>query len=348
MPARPMPAPPDAITDAAHLLFAADAAHGTSLALVVQQHGEVLFERYGIQPDTMFGPGGPVDATTTLTSWSMAKSITHAAVGIAVADRLLDPHAPAPVAEWSGTEKQAITLQHLLEMRPGLLFVEDYVDDSVSHCLEMLFGAGKDDMAAYAAGLPLIHEPGTVWTYSSGTTNIVSRLLGDALVDGAPVGDARAPDASSRETVVRTFLHERLFGPLGMSSADPRFDPAGTFIGSSYVYATARDFARFGQLYLDGGTVDGRRILPAAWVEHARELTAPDPEGEFDYGRHWWLWRNGSGDGHDAFGCHGYEGQYIIVVPRHDLVVVHLGKSPVDRRPPLIAQLRRIIDAFGA
>jgi CubicO group peptidase (beta-lactamase class C family) len=339
-----MPAPPDALSDAADVLFAEGAAHGTSLALVVQQHGQLLFERYGVQPARVFGPGGPVDAATPLTSWSMAKSITHAAVGVAVADGLLDVTAPASVPEWRGTEKEAITLQHLLEMRPGLLFVEDYVDDSVSHCLEMLFGAGKQDMAAYAASLPLIAEPSLVWNYSSGTTNIVSRILGDALT-------AEAAGASTREAVVRAFLHDRLFEPVGMTSADPRFDPAGTFIGSSYVYATARDFARFGQLYLDGGSVDGRRILPEGWADHARELTATDPEGEFDYGRHWWLWRDdraGDSAGHQAFGCHGYEGQYTVVVPDRDLVVVHLGKSPVDQRPPLIAQLRQIIDAFGA
>jgi len=285
-----------------------------------------------VQPDTIFGPGRPVDEMTPLVSWSTAKSITHALVGIAVADGLLEVDAPAPVREWRGTEKESITLEHLLEMRPGLLFVEDYVDNSVSHCLEMLYGAGQEDMAGYAASLPLIHPSGTVWNYSSGTTNIVSRIVGDAVTP---------PGADPRASMER-FLRERLFTPLGMTSADPRFDPAGTFIGSSYVYATARDFAKFGQLYLDGGICADRRILPEGWVGHAHELVARDPDGEFDYGRHWWLWR----DDHRAFGAHGYEGQYIVVVPDRDLVVVHLGKSPVDQRPPLIAQLRGIIDAF--
>jgi CubicO group peptidase (beta-lactamase class C family) len=224
-------------------------------------------------------------------------------------------------------------LQDLLDMRSGLEWIEDYVDDSVSHCLDMLFGAGADDMAAYAAALPLIHRPGTTWNYSSGTTNIVSSIVGDAVTP--PGGDRRA--------AMERFLHDRLFGPLGMASADPRFDDAGTFIGSSYVYATARDFARFGQLYLDDGLCAGRRILPAGWRDHARRLTAVDPEGTFDYGRHWWLWR----ESHAAFGCHGYEGQYTVVVPDRDLVVVHLGKSPIDQRPPLIAQLRLIIDAVA-
>ena len=113
----------------ADAMFAPDAAHGLSLALVVMQSGDIVFERYGTQPDTLFGPGGPVDASTTLISWSMAKSITHAAVGILVGEGRLDVDAPAPVSGWAGTDKAAITLQHLLNMRSGLLFVEDYVDD---------------------------------------------------------------------------------------------------------------------------------------------------------------------------------------------------------------------------
>ena len=120
-----------------------EAPHGLSLALVVQHRGEVVFERYGAQPDTVFGPGGPVGADTTLISWSMAKSITHAAVGIAVGDGLLDVDGPAPVRVVARhATRQAITVEQLLEMRSGLEFVEDYVDDSVSHCIEMLYGAG--------------------------------------------------------------------------------------------------------------------------------------------------------------------------------------------------------------
>jgi CubicO group peptidase (beta-lactamase class C family) len=321
---------PGEVNDVAEALFSADAPHGLSLAFVVQHHGEVVYERYGEQPDTVFGPGGPVDADTTLISWSMAKSITHAAAGIAVGDGLLDPSAPAPVPEWRGTAKAEITLDQLLEMRSGLEFVEDYVDDSISHCLEMLYGEGTDDMAAYAAALPLLHAPGTVWNYSSGTTNIVARLIGDA------VGGGR--DGMER------FLVDRLFVPAGMLSAQPKFDTAGTFVGSSYVYATARDFARFGRLYLDDGVVDGVRVLPAGWRDHARAHISTDDETGFGYGRHWWLWPQFEG----SLACHGYEGQYTLVVPDHDLVVVHLGKSPIDRRQPLVDALGAVVEAFSA
>lgn len=314
----------EAVADA---LFAPDAAHGVSLALVVLHSGEVVCERYGHQPDTVFGPGGPIDAQSTLISWSMAKSITHAAVGILFGEGRLQLHDAAPVPEWVGTPKEGITLQHLLNMRSGLLFVEDYVDDAVSHCLEMLYGAGKDDMAGYAAALPLIHPPGAEWNYASGTTNIIARIVG-SVVGGGQQGMA-------------SFLHERLFRPAGMHSAVPKFDTAGTFIGSSYVYATARDFARFGELYrADGVAPDGTRVLPAGWRDHARTFTAHDPDG-FDYGAHWWLWPDFPG----SLGCHGYEGQYTVVLPDRELVVVHLGKSPIEQRPALTAHLRTI---FGA
>ena len=321
----------DVVTSVADTLFTDDAAHGRSLALVVMQSGEILFERYGTQPDTLFGPGGPVGPDTTLISWSMAKSITHAAVGILVGEGLLDPAAPAPVPSWKGTPKEAITLQHLLNMRSGLQFVEDYVDEGVSNCLEMLYGAGAADMAGYAAALPLIHEPGAVWNYSSGTTNIISRIVGDVV---AGMGDD-----------MEAFLRDRLFGPAGMHSAIPKFDEIGTFVGSSYVYATARDFGRFGELYRnDGVTADGTRVLPAGWRDHARTQTAFDPEENLGYGAQWWLLPDFPG----SFCCHGYEGQRVEVVPDTELVVVHLGKTPADLAPLLDAQLSAILRAATA
>ena len=314
-------------------LFGSDAPHGTSLAAVVLHRGDLVYERYGTQPDTVFGAGGPVDAETTLISWSMAKSITHAAVGVLVGEGRLQLDAPAAVPSWVGTDKASITLDQLLEMRPGLEFVEDYVDGSVSHCLEMLYGSGATDMAAYAAGQQLLHHPGTHWNYSSGTTNIVARIVGDA------AGDRVGGGTSAMEGLLR----DRVFGPAGMTSAVAKFDDAGTFVGSSYVYATARDFARFGEWYRnDGVGVDGRRALPNGWVDHARTFVAADPDGDFEYGHHWWLWPAYPG----SLACHGYEGQYCVVVPDRELVVVHLGKSPVERRATLVAALTETIDAF--
>lgn len=292
---------------------------GLTLAVVAVHRGRVVAERYGPE----------VDPTTTLISWSTAKSVTAAAAGLLVGDGRLTLDDPADVPEWVGDERRAITLRHLLAMTPGLRFVEDYVDDAVSHCIDMLFGAGAQDVAGYAAALPLDHAPGTVWNYSSGTTNILSRWLG-RVVGGGEAG-------------MRAFLQERLFGPIGMASAVPRFDAAGTFVGSSFLYCTALDFARFGYLHLRDGVWDGERLLPGGWVDHCRTSVAQVPDTEDNaYGAHWWIWRDEPG----SLAAHGYEGQYVVVLPGRDLVLVRLGKTPAELRPALVAELRRIVGAF--
>ena len=322
------------IEQVADELFSAGASpapgRGISLAMVVVHRDEVVFERYGVQPDTAFGPGGPVTSDTPLISWSMAKCITHALVGMLADDGRLDALAPASVGEWSSDERRFITLDHLLKMRDGLDFVEEYVDTPGARTpdvISMLFAEGATDVAAYARSRPLKHPPGTVWNYSSGTTNIVSRLVGDVVGHGETMND---------------FMQRRLFGPLGMSSATARFDESGTFIGSSYVYATARDFARFGQLYLHRGRWAGRQLVSQAWVDGASELHATDPDSGHGYGRHWWLWKSDPA----VLAALGYEGQRIIVDTRRDLVVVHLGKWVAETQPALDATLTRVLEAF--
>lgn len=321
------------LDDRIDAIFARPPEQGVSLAMVVVHRGEIVGERYGVQPASIFEPERVVTAETPLISWSVAKSMTHAAVGILAGDGRLDVAAPADVPEWRDTEKAAITMLDLLEMRPGLRFVEDYVDDGVSHALEMLFSEGVTDYAAYAAALPLDHPPGTVWNYSSGTTNIICGILGRF------VGDGRAG--------MERFLRERLFEPCGMVSAEPRFDPAGTWVGSTYVFANARDFARFGELYRNEGIAEsGARVLPAGWAEHGRTFVAHDAEAAgrygFDYGRHWWMWPEFAG----SIAAHGYEGQYVVVVPDRQLTLVHLGKTEHDQRPQLVAALGEMIETF--
>lgn len=293
-----------------------------SLALVVVHRGRIVRESYG--PD--------VDSTTSLISWSMAKSVLHALIGLDVADGRLDPVAPAAVPEWSGPEdpRAAITVEHLLRMSSGLRFREEYVDDDASDVIEMLFGSGSTDMGRFAAGFPLEHEPGTAFNYSSGTSNILARIL---------------RDLHGGEDPVRGRLRSRLFAPLGMASATARFDSAGTFVGSSYVYATARDFARFGLLYLRGGRVDGRQVLPRSWIDHGRTPTPLDTgERDYEYGAHWWLTEPGSG----TFHAGGYEGQRITIAPDRDLVVVRLGKTPADLGPGLNAFVDEVLACFPA
>jgi CubicO group peptidase (beta-lactamase class C family) len=290
---------------------------GETYALLAVHRGRLVAERYAAG----HGPETP------LPSWSVAKSITHALVGIALRSGKLDPGAPAPVAAWqeAGDPRRAITLEHLLRMCDGLDFVEDYVDAGVSHVIEMLFGAGRDDVAAYAAARPLAHAPGRVFSYSSGTTNLIARMVGDA------VGGGRA--------AMESFMRRELFDRIGMQSADPRFDAAGTFIGSSFVFATPRDFARFGLLYLRDGVWEGERVLPAGWVDHARTPTAVSL-GE--YGAHWWLAQDGSG----RFSANGYRGQYVVVDPARDLVVVRLGGSAPEQRPAVLRLLAELVHAF--
>lgn len=317
--------------------FSRPAGEGVSLAMVVMQGGEVVAEQYGTKPANAFEPEQAITAGSTLISWSMAKSITHAAIGVLVRDGAVDVHAPAAVPDWVGTDKAAITLLDLLEMRSGLHFVEDYVDDQASNCIEMLFGGTDPSHAAYAAALALDHAPGTFWSYSSGTTNIICRIIGDVLT-GGPGGDP-----ALRRHAVDTFLHDRLFTPAGMASAVAKFDDAGDFVGSSYVYATARDFATFGELYRnDGVAASGVRLLPEGWRDHARTKVAHDPENGFDYGRHWWMWPQFPG----SLACHGYEGQFTIVVPDRELIVVHLGLTPIEVAPQLRHRLGELVETF--
>ena len=290
---------------------------GETHALLAVHRGVLVIERYG-------SDAGPA---TPLPSWSMAKSVTHALVGILVREGRLDLQAPAAIPSWRGPDdpRAAITLEHLLRMCDGLDFTEDYVDREISHVIDMLFGAGKDDVAGYAAARPAAHEPGKVWNYSSGTTNIVTSILGRIVGDG--------PDR------MLSFMRAELLDRIGMTSAQPGFDAAGSFVGSSFLPATARDFARFGLLYLRDGIWEGERLLPTGWVDHARTPTGPSG-GE--YGAHWWLALDGSG----IFNTSGYRGQYIAVDPTRDLVIVRLGGSTPAQRANVIRSLAEIVRAF--
>ena len=227
-----------------------------------------------------------------------------------------DLDAPADVPEWSapGDPRHAITVRHLLAIRDGLDFAEDYVDDRTSDVIAMLFGNRQADMAHFAADRPLAAAPDTRFNYSSGTTNIISGVVSALVGPGWPY---------------EAFLHQRLFGPLGMASARPEFDGTGTWVASSYVRATARDFARFGLLYLRDGVWDGTRLLPEGWVDYGRTIESVDPE-DGPYGAHW---GGVAGDALGTFRASGYEGRSITICPALDLIVVRLGKPPPSTTP---------------
>jgi CubicO group peptidase (beta-lactamase class C family) len=296
---------------------------GNTTALLVVHNGQIVREMYG--PD--------VDAETTLISWSIAKTITQALVGMAVADGLLSLDQINLFPEWENDERSGITLRHLLNMSSGLEWREDYIDDASSDVIDMLFGDNEfsGDHAAYAIAKTLDATPGTKYLYSSGTTNIVTRLLARAL--------GELPNSSD---AMNAFMRSRLFGPLGMTSAKPRFDASGNFVGSSYVYATARDFARFGLLYLNDGAWGDREILTHDWVQFAGTFFAHDDENGFDYGGHMWI----SPDDKGSMLSLGYQGQHIWISPHRNLVLVRLGVTDASIAPNLHAELLRIVRSF--
>ena len=272
-------------------------------AVIVLRDGVIVGERYA--------PG--ITAATPLNGWSMTKSVTGALIGTLVAEgklRLGDKHL---LAEWSapGDPRGEISPEDLLRMSSGLRFSEIY-SDTYSDVTRMIFDSY--DASGFAASRPLESAPGTVWKYTSGTSNILS------LIARRAVG----------ETDYLTWPRRALFEPLGMTSAVFEPDAAGTFVGSSFLFATARDWARFGLLYAE----DGRRLLPDGWVRFATTPAPLAPNGK--YGAHWWLKLSKELGGEtpaaakipgDAFHALGHEGQCLTVIPSRRLVVVRLGLS---------------------
>jgi len=275
-------------------------------AVVVLRDGEIVAEQYA--------PG--FNAAVRLPGWSMAKSVLNALVGILVGEKRLSLQDTALMPQWPPPDpRAAITLEDLLRMRSGLKFSELYSDFS-SDVIEMLFN--QPDMAAYAARQPLSFPPGKTWSYASGTTNIVSAIVRRTVGDRAYFGWPRTA----------------LFDPIGMTSATLEPDADGTFVCSSFMFATARDWARFGQLFLQDGVWEGRRILPVDWVRFSTTPTTSSLLGNF--GAHWWLKLGpeigGGTDAaaripRDAFFAIGHEAQTLTVIPSQRLVAVRLGLS---------------------
>jgi CubicO group peptidase (beta-lactamase class C family) len=271
------------------MAFGDDGIKGTGTRAVIVVHGgRIVAERYA--------PG--FDRHTRLTGWSMTKSVTNALIGILVREGRLNVAESAPVDSWQEEERSKITIENLMRMNSGLKWWEFY--GGPSDATRMLYK--EKDMGEYAMRSKPGHRPGDVFNYSSGTANILSSII------RRTVGDSD----------YYRFPYEQLFYRIGMYSAVLEPDAGGTFVGSSYCYATARDWARFGILYLQDGVWNGRRVLPAGWVDFTRR-------GE-EYGALWWLNRNGRHPHipRDCYGCEGYEGQYVWVIPSKDLVVVRL------------------------
>lgn len=312
--------------------FAADAPEVLQgiRAVVVIRGGGLASERYA----QGFGP------ETKLVSWSMGKSFTHALTGIMVGQGRLTLETPLPVPEWledPNDPRRAITLQDALAMSTGLAFSEDYVNLASSDVIRMLYGEGYADMGHYAASQALIHEPGSHWSYSSGTTNMISRVLRDL--------------SGGTEENYRAFMDKELFDPIGITSDEPEFDGAGTFIGSSLLFMNARDYARLGLLYLRDGVWKNKRILPEGWADHARSVT-PGSKGR--YGKHFWMSQYADPPQvanatlsfpPDTFMARGHEEQSIIIIPSKDVVIVCLSlieSSDLSQVRDYLAQIAAI------
>jgi CubicO group peptidase (beta-lactamase class C family) len=282
---------------------------GKTDAFLILRDGVLAYERYGAD--------GGID--TPHVSWSMAKSFTQALIGIAALDRRVDIDRPLRISH-AGDPK--LTLRHLLTMTDGLAWDESSYDPATSDATRMLYGEGRFDGAAYVAAKPQAFPPGTHWRYSTGALHLAAAELQLNLFP-----EATTPDA--RRGVMADWIRARLFSPLGMTSAIAEFDAAGTFVGGSLVYATARDFANFGELYRRDGLWMGRRLLPVGWVAFARTPTLQPA-----YGAGWWLeapatnkepsLMRGAGP-MDAFSAQGHDGQVILVVPSKGAVIVRLG-----------------------
>ena len=269
-------------------------------ALLVVHRGQIVAESYAQQT----GPETP------LLGWSMAKSLMSVMIGNLEYRGLLSVEAPAGFASWQDDERQAIRIEHLLTMTDGLDFSEEYNpgDDATT----MLFT--EPSSSDYVLGRPLAHEPGSRFNYSSGTANLLSRLHHD-LTGGTLASSLQ--DYRQHIAVPMSFQHSVF-----------ETDAAGVLMGSSYFYASARDWARLGQLMLDEGVLNGHRIVSREWVQ--RSLAPNTSENERAYGYQWWL---NSGDNNlrwpelpaNAYAAQGNRQQYVMVLPDSDTVIVRLG-----------------------
>jgi len=282
-------------------LITDNAYNGDAFAFMVLHKGIPVAEAYKPQ----------FNRKTRLLSWSMAKSFINAMVGILVKQSKLDILKPTGLDEWKQDERSKITLNDLMQMQSGLKWNEDYGNRSdvtlMLHC--------ESDMGHFALARPIAYTTGTHWYYSSGSTNIVSKLIRRQFVN---------------DSAYYVFANNQLFNKIGTPDAVFEADPSGTRVGSSYLYATARDYARFGLLFMNDGVFNGERILPEGWVKYT---TSAASASNGVYGSFFWINRSKRlpSAPEDMFACDGHDGQHIFILPTQELVIVILGYSPTSK-----------------
>ncbi|WP_128891526.1 serine hydrolase [Erythrobacter sp. HKB08] len=309
---------------------------GETRAVILMRGGEIVAERYA--------PG--YDADTRFVSWSMAKTVTAAMIGMLVADGRLRLDESVPIERWSrpGDPRGEITLRQLLQMRSGLEHTEAGSPPYDSSEVRMLFLDGRDDMADFAASQPLESEPGATFEYSSNTTVILADIAARVLTG--------SEDPEIRRNAVDTYLRARIFDPLAMESVVPEYDASGTLIGGSLMHATARDWARFGDWLRNKGSYRGSQLLPRKWVEL---MTTPSPRSAH-YGFQTWLNRPTElTDNHplfpdrapqSVFAMIGHMGQYVIVSPEQKLTLVRLGHSNAPEREAMLQEAADVLALY--
>ncbi|MDR3509059.1 MAG: serine hydrolase [Caulobacteraceae bacterium] len=287
--------------------------HRWTKAVVIVRDGRIIAERYA--------PGYGID--TPMTGWSMTKSVTNALMGVLVREGRVDMRQPAPISAWSdpADPRHRITPDNLLRMASGLDAGQSLTataTDAFDPTARMVFA--ERDMAAFAERAPAAGPPGAKWTYSNINTLLLSRIIRD--------------QAGGDAAHVRAFADRELFDKLGMAHVTLEFDAVGDPIGASHMWAPARDWARFGLLYLGDGVVGGERILPEGWVDYSARLT-PGSE-HFGYGAGFWTNRGdslaartrvGAGMPADSFMAQGSYGQVAVVIPSARMVIVRMGMA---------------------
>jgi CubicO group peptidase (beta-lactamase class C family) len=336
--------PADVVTSEPRLRAALDAAflepagapHRWTKAIVIVHDGRVVAERYA--------PG--YGSATPILGFSMTKSVTSALIGVLVRQGRLTLATHPPFTAWQreADPRRAITVEQLMRMTSGLAL--DETGSGFDPSNQMFYD--EPDMAGYAEQAALIAPPGTRWSYSSASTHLLARLLRDSVAAGRD-------DAAE---AVQRFAFSELFDPLGMRHVTFEADATGTPIGAHYLFASARDWARFGMLYLDDGVVGGQRLLPEGWVQMSARPTLGTA-----YGAGWWTNRGDDpaarhrrevGVPADAFFAFGNLGQRIAVLPAQRLVIVRLGRShrPYGDNPAfeklIVATIAALADAPAA
>ncbi len=294
---------------------------GRTNALLIVQNGSIVYEKYN----------EPINRNTKLISYSMAKSYIGLLTGMMIDKGFIESKDEKNLLkEWQDNRKN-ISISHLLNMQSGLDFVEQYDINGRSDTLEMLFGNGRFDQASFAASFALKSiAPGMVFNYSTGETNILSKIIKLRLQE--------------QNLNYQNFINDNLSSKIGLKNTIFVFDDSGTFIGGSSVFANARDFARFGYLYLRDGQWDGETIVSKSWIDDTRK---PAKNTYKMYSNKFWMPHPISPISipKDTYYCAGFGGQYILMIPSKDMVVVRLGETYVED-DKVLENLSEIINFF--